>query len=319
MTAAPGSMGKLAARLREAGGGSVAAVLAYGSRLVAASPDRHSAYDLVVVVDGYRGFYRALRSSGHAARSVAFLATVSRLLPPTVIAFRPGPPDGPLAKCVVVSRDHFERELGPRRHDHFCLGRMMQRIAVVHARDEATAAWVRSLVAGARGLVPDLTLPYMEGPFTVDRFCRRMLEVSYGGELRPERRGRARAVYEAQREPLRELYTPVLEAGVASGLLARVDGGYRPARPSSTLARLRWRVYFGLSKARATARWLKHVLTFDGWFPYIVRKTERRTGMTVEITPLERRFPIPLLIPKAWRVLRTKGDDARVPGGDPVR
>lgn len=314
MTAAPGPMGKLAARLREAGGGTVAAVLAYGSRLVAASPDRHSAYDLVVVVDNYRGFYRALRSSGHAARSVALLAAVSRVLPPTVIAFRPGPPGGPLAKCAVVSRDHFERELGPRRLDHFCLGRMTQRIAVVHVRDEATAAWVRSVVAGARDLVPDLTLPFLYGPFTVDRFCRRMLEVSYGGELRPERRGRASTVYEAQREALRGLYAPVLEAGVASGLLGRADGGYVAARSPSRLARLRWRAYFGLSKTRATARWLKHMLTFDGWFPYIVRKTERRTGMTVEITPLERRFPVPLLLPKVLRVLRTKGEAG---GGSP--
>ena len=106
MTAAPRSMEELVVRLRESGGSGLAAVLAYGSRLVSAAPDRHSAYDMVVVVDNYRGFYRALHASGQMARSVTFLATVSRLLAPTVIAFWPAPPNGPLAKCVVLSRAH---------------------------------------------------------------------------------------------------------------------------------------------------------------------------------------------------------------------
>ncbi len=322
MTAAPESIEELAARLRAAGGSGVAAVLAYGSRLVAAAPDRHSAYDMVVVVDGYRGFYHALHSSGHTARSVTFLTTVSRLLAPTVIAFWPTPPDGPLAKCVVLSRADFERELGPGRRDHFCLGRMMQRISVVHARDEETAAWVRARVAGARGLVPDLTLPFLNGSFTVDRFCRRMLEVSYAGEIRPERRGRVDTVYEAQREILRAMYTPILEARVEGGMLRRDNGGYRQVRPPGALARLRWRAYFAFSKTRATSRWIKHMLTFDGWIPYIVRKIERRTGMAVEVTPLERRFPFPLLLPKALRILRSRGGPSpRSPeaGEGPVR
>ena len=82
-------------------------------------------------------------------------------------------------------------------------------------------------------------------------------------------------------------------------------------RPPSTLARLRWRAYFGFSKTRATARWLKHMLTFNGWFPCVALKIERRTGMPVEITPLERRFPFPLLLPKAFRILRSRGGTSR--------
>ena len=314
MTARASPMEELATRLRIAGGGGLLAVLAYGSRLLSAAPDRHSAYDMVVVVEGYRRFYRTLRAGGHTPRNVTFMSTISRLLAPTVIAFWPAPPDGPLAKCIVLSRADFERELGPGRRDHFCLGRMMQRISVVHARDQETADWVRARVAGARDLVPDLTLPFLEGPFTVDRFCRRMLEVSYAGEIRPERRGRAGTVYEAQREVLRAMYTPVLEARVGGGSLERHNGGYRSVGRPSTLARLRCRAYFGVSKTRATARWIKHMLTFHDWLPYIVRKVERRTGMAIEITPMERRLPFPLLLPKALRILRsTAGARRRSP------
>lgn len=295
----------LVSRLRETGGDGLLAVLAYGSRLVAASPDRHSAWDLVVVVEDYPAFYRALSDGGYTARNAGLLATVSRVLAPTVIAFWPAPPDGPLAKCLVLSRADFERELGPRRLDHFCLGRIAHHISVVHARDPETAAWVEELVAGARRMVLDWTLPFLEGSFSVDDFCRRMLEISYAGEIRPERGGRVSAVYEAQRDTLRGIYTPILEAGVASGVLERSNGKYRAAHPASAAAQLRLNAYFGISKARATTRWVKHMLTFDRWFPYIVRKVERRTGMTVEITPMERRFPFPLLLPKAFRVLRS--------------
>ena len=313
------SVEHLVSRLRETGGDGLVAVVAYGSRLVSASPDRHSAWDLIVVVDDYGAFYRALSDGGYTARSAGLLATVSRVLAPTVIAFWPAPPEGPLAKCLVLSRADFQRELGPRRLDHFCLGRMAHHISVVHARDPDAAAWIEERVGGARRMVLDWTLPFLEGSFSVDDFCRRMLEISYAGEIRPERGGRVSAVYEAQRETLRGIYTPILEAAVASGVLERSNGKYGAARPASSVAQLRLNAYFGISKARATTRWVKHMLTLDCWFPYIVRKVERRTGMSFEITPLERRFPFPLLLPKALRVLRSAragaGTDRTSAGG----
>lgn len=306
---------ELVAALRAAGGQGVVAVVAYGSHVISAAPGRHSAYDLVVVVDSYRHFYAALRARGHPGRNSVALAMVSRVLAPTVIAFWPAAPHGPLAKCAVVSRAHFARELGRRRRDHFCLGRMMQQVSVVHTRDEEAAAWVDATVAGGRELVPDWTLPFLDAPFSVEAFCRRILEVSYAGEIRPEQRSRVGTVYDAQAEFLRDTYTPILDARVADGVLEASDGSYRFLVHPSRLVRLRWKAYFALSKARATARWLKHMMTFDNWFAYIVRKVERRTGMAVEITPMERRLPFPLLLPKALRVLRSRDSAARTPPG----
>lgn len=312
MRAGSAPIAELAAGLRAAGGQGLVAVVAYGSHVISAAPGRHSAYDLVVVVEGYTDFYSTLRASGHSRRNATWLALVSRVLPPTVIAFRPAAPNGPLAKCAVVSRAHFARELGRRRRDHFCLGRMMQQVSVVYTRDEKAAAWVAARVAGGRNLVPDWTLPFLDAPFSVDAFCRCMLEVSYAGEIRPEQGSRVSAVYEAQREFLRDTYRPVLDARVASGVLEASDGRYLPVVHPSRLARLRWNAYFAASKARATIRWLKHMMTFDNWSSYVVRKVERRTGMTVEITPMERRLPFPLLLPKVLRVLRARDDPERI-------
>jgi hypothetical protein len=59
------------------------------------------------------------------------------------------------------------------------------------------------------------------------------------------------------------------------------------------------------SRVRATARWPKHAITFDGWLDYILRKAERHSGETIVLTPLERRLPFIFLWPRAlgflWR------------------
>jgi hypothetical protein len=69
---------------------------------------------------------------------------------------------------------------------------------------------------------------------------------------------------------------------------------------------LRVRLYFARSKFRATARWLKYVVTFEGWLEYIVRKAERHTGESVVLSPWERRLPVPFLLPRVVRHLRRK-------------
>jgi hypothetical protein len=64
--------------------------------------------------------------------------------------------------------------------------------------------------------------------------------------------------------------------------------------------------YFALSKARATARWLKYMLTFDDWLEYIRKKAERHTGQPIALTPRETRWPLVFLWPRVFRYLRDK-------------
>ena len=51
------------------------------------------------------------------------------------------------------------------------------------------------------------------------------------------------------------------------------------------------------------------MLTFENWLPYLVRKVERRTGMRVELTPLQMRLPLLFLWPHLLRVLRNRPAD----------
>jgi hypothetical protein len=305
---------RLARGIVEAGGGAVRAVLLYGSQLLRARPDSHSAYDFVVVVEDYRRFYAALRSAGELPRPVWIMSAMAHVLPPNVIAFAPSQGRERIAKCQIISREHFERALGPEPPDHFVLGRMVQRVETVWAAVPEDAAWVGRQLAGAQSRVLTWLAPYLEGPFDAEGLGRRLLEVCYRGELRPEAKDRADTIFEAQVEHFGAVFPSVLEQAVEEGVLMRErpsgpDGmqpRYALARLASPQERRRWRWHFARSKARATARWFKHMITFANWLPYIVRKVERHTGRAIELTPLERKLPIVFLWPRAIRVLLSR-------------
>ena len=125
-------------------------------------------------------------------------------------------------------------------------------------------------------------------------------------ELRPESAARSGRVFEAQAEHFRQVFTPVLEAAVGEGVMRRDGTRYVVAAPVPRRERLRWRRHFRRSKARTTARWFKHTATFVNWLPYIVRKVERHTGRTIELTTLERKLPLIFLWPRLIHVLLTR-------------
>jgi hypothetical protein len=99
------------------------------------------------------------------------------------------------------------------------------------------------------------------------------------------------------------MYGRILEEAAAAGVLSAIDGGFAPSSPPGFSERWTWRVFFAKSKWRATLRWFKYMLTFDDWLDYIARKAERRTGIHLELTQAERRFPAILLWPKLFAVL----------------
>ena len=290
-----------------AGEDQVRTVLLFGSRLVQASPDRFSAYDLVLVVENYRGFYDALARAGLSRRSPALQAVLNRLLAPNVVAFAPeGWNDGPVAKIMVLEPAAVARALSRRAPDHFLKGRLVQRVALLHARDDAASDWMAGLVTDARHDILRWAGPFLGKSFTPAEAALVMLQVSYRGEVRPEAADRVLDVFESQRPFLPDVLSRVLADAADAGELTRVGRSYQFVRPPR--ARESWsvRLYFARSKVRATARWLKHVVTFDNWLDYIARKVERRTGTRVEITPWERRLPYLLLWPKVVRVLRER-------------
>ncbi len=285
--------------------GSVRAVLLYGSHMLRANPDAHSAYDFVVVVGSYEGFYAALKETGQLRRPVWLMVALSSVLPPNAIAFAPEE-RGALAKCLVVSDEHLEQALGAEPKDHFLLGRLVQKVGLVWSADAAAADWIERCLADARSRVLEWMAPYLDGPVDARDLGRRILQVCYQGEVRPEAKDRSDLIFQAQEDHFDLALTPVLRAALATGTFAEVDGKYRLAKPVPLAVVRRWRRHFRRSKLRATLRWFKHTATFDNWLPYVVRKAERHSGQTIELTRLERRLPLIFLWPRAIRFLLSR-------------
>ena len=285
---------------------SVRAVLLYGSHLHGTNLDRHSAFDFMVVVGSYRAFYSALRRSGGMRRWVWLMSSMANVLPPNTIAYAPDDRELGLAKCLIVSKQHLEQALGPNPKDHFLLGRLVQRVGQVWAATPEERAWLNDLVSAAHGRVLDWMLPYLTEPVDGAGLGQRLLEICYQGEIRPEAKNRSESTFKAQVDHFQSVFGPVLVEAERSGLMVRSAEGFSLVAPASESVARRWRGHFWRSKVRATSRWLKHIVTFDNWLPYLVRKAERHSGTKIELTALERRWPLIFLWPRVVRFLRNR-------------
>ena len=212
-----------------------------------------------------------------------------------------------LAKCAVVSETALQRGTSPMREDHFMAGRLFQPTELLHSAGPSAEDAVLGALVSAHALTYDWVRPWLPARFDVTEYCRRLLRVSYAGEIRPEPEGRAEALWRAQEDYLRPVYATLLqELRVRGALVEHEPGTFSVARPPRAGERLRLSLYFTWSKVRATARWAKYVVTFEDWLEFILRKARRHTGEDIELTPRERRLPLVFLWPRVFRYLRNK-------------
>jgi hypothetical protein len=316
--AVPVDVLRCAQRLRDSCGNELVGVLFFGSRLVNTSPNRHSAADLFVIVDDYRGAYEALAHDGLVRRSARVLAATNRILPPNVLRIAAEDPGSAGCKCFFISASQLQRELGPRSRDHFCKGRLTQTVAIVETRDASTRRWLGDLLEEARSDSVRWVPAYLEASFSAQDYCARMMEMSYRSEIRPESKNRVHEVLAAQGDELVRRYALILrERGPAAGL--EIDG-QRFRRAATAPPRYRRRdAYFAWSRVRATLRWTKYVVTFENWLDYIVQKLHRRSGVRIELTKAQRRYPFLLLWPKlfsvVWQLQRQPSGQSHAPEG----
>ena len=296
----------------DAAGGHLVCALHFGSTRTGASPGRRSAHDLFLIVDEYEGFYEAAAQQLGSSRSPRLLARLNGILPPNVL-YGAGPADAEAKLFLLTERD-LTAATGARPKDHFVRGRLAQDVAVVWARDDLASRRAAEVLGAVRRRTTEWMHPFLRGEFRPADFAQRMLEVSYAGEVRPESGSRVHEVFASQRTFLEREYARVLEDAAREGRLVARGGSYSYPRPAGLAGRSAARAWFGISRLRATLRWAKYVLTFDGWLDYVAAKAERRTGVPISLSPRERRWPWLLLWPKFFRVMRARGRSSREKG-----
>jgi hypothetical protein len=297
----------LAAMLARSFGDGTVAIIHYGSHAQHSDARRESAFDFFVIVDRYREAYESLARSVGTSYTPRTASLLSRVLPPNVIAVNDDGHVPPLAaKCAVLTLEDLRRACSPAARDHFVRGRLFQYVQLAWTRDGKAQAEVTDAIIEARIGTFSWGLTSLPPKFDAEGYFRALLERSFSGEIRPERGGRIDALLGAQREIVLRVYDALLQQLAGERILAKSGNVYSLTRPVSTLQRLHTGWYFRSSKVRATARWMKYVVLYDDWLDYVVRKIARRSGVAIELTARERRWPLIFLWPKAIQYLRSR-------------
>jgi hypothetical protein len=294
--------GELLDEIVAAAAGTLDAVLFFGSRSSKVATTAASAYDFMLVVGSAGTFYGRMRAAGLLQRSPAVLRLVDPVLRPTQIRLAS---KNAVAKCSVLTTSDLREATSPHRKDQFIAGRLFQDVKELWTRGDRAREAVSEAVRSARRITLDWCAPDLPPTFDAVAYVRQLFRTSFRFEVRPETRGRADLLFEAQAERLIQIFVPVLAELATEGTLTRdaATGAFALTQPVSMGRRVRRRLFMEWSRVRATARWPKHAITFDGWLDYIVRKAERHSSEPIVLTPLERRFPFIFLWPKALRFL----------------
>lgn len=303
----------LAETLARGFGPATVALLHYGSHATSSDARPESAHDFLAIVDGYGSAYRSLASTLGTHYSAIRASTLNRFLAPNVIAVADRSTTPPLlAKVAVFSLADFQRASSLQALDHFVLGRLFQPVGLVWTRDSASRSVVERCVLQARAASFWWARPYLPNQFDVETYCRVVLSTSFGAEIRPEHMDRVTALLAAQRTAILPMYAALLawlarEGGVL--VQAKMEAGrvvYADRRPPGGWGRFRSSLYFRRSKLRATLRWVKYIALYENWLDYVLQKVARRSGVAIDLSPRERRWPLIFLWPKAIRFLRSR-------------
>lgn len=273
-----------AERVAQRYGAAAEAVLFYGSAL-RTGDFTGTLLDFYLLVDTYRHAY------GHAG-----LAIGNRLIPPNVF-YAEETIDGVIyrAKYAVLSTEHFRHLASPDCFNVSVWARFSQ---------PSLLAWVRE---GRTDLIDTVAAAVAQAPATLLRAARPMLPASttvrdlwvaafaltYGSELRAERKGKGLELFDLAPDYYRAIIEPALQV---AGIPATVAGDNIQLPAVTGLQRAKGRLAWSLrslqGKLLSVLRLGKATATFTGGVDYIAWKITRHSGVPVEIKPWHRRHPI---------------------------
>jgi len=284
----PGVAADYVARLREGRRGAVSAVVYYGSHLWSETRTATSIPDFYVIVDDLRSYH------GPRWRD----ALINRLLPPNAYfhTFAPlAAGDGPLTcKFSTITLAQLAAETAPGAADAHHIGRFSKRIAIVWWRDAAARDAVVEASLSAMRAVTSHALTLLGPRFTLDEVVHAALGLSYRAERRLSEPDKIANLIRAERAFYDRAYSLVLAVLESEGGgLRRVSEAVAYEQPSPDAAgRARTQRFLDRSRRREKLRCPKYLVTFDNWLDYLLDKVERHSGIRLELSARQRRYPL---------------------------
>ena len=239
-------------------------------------------------LDGQMLDFYLIVSSYEAAYGKSWLAGANKRLPPNVF---PAEHDGLVAKVAVLSEKDFHRLNRIGASAVSVWARFAQPSRLVWQVDEAARAKVVDAIEGAPIALFDMTFPMMDvdTEYTIADLWKRGFELTYGAELRAERKDRSESVVDADPERYAR-FGPAVVAAIAERDKAR--GKHLKIAASREAVEKRWRQLRRNGKMLTLARLAKASSTYAGGTDYLAWKINRHAGTDYVIKPWQRKWPI---------------------------
>jgi hypothetical protein len=230
-------------------------------------------------------FYLIVSDYG-AAYDKAWLATANRLIPPNVFYFEH---EDLSSKYAVLSEADLERFCSADASDLSVIARFSQPSRLAWSLDHGARLRIEGAIANAPEVLAAITLPMLgkgekDDPLTL---WRRAFELTYGTELRAERKERPGSIVERDANFYRRLTRAL------------------PDLRGSPNAEDTWERFRRRGKRAQVARLAKASFTFAGGADYIAWKINRHAGTDIQLKPWQRRWPLLAAISLLPRLLRS--------------
>jgi len=282
----------MCAKIQERHPDRVQALLFYGSSLRAMN-DPDKMLDFYVLVDSYRKTHK------NPVR-----ALLNALIPPAVYYLENKNNDGSTSTCKysILSLGAFERKTTKRAFLSMVWGRFSQPCVLLFPKTDLIKSRIQNTRIAALKHVAAQTTPLMDSPASAEEFWSRAFFESYNTELRPEKSD------SRTREIVKRFHGRY--EGISEILFGSPDKNEAYSMPKHTgwqtfSCKIKWAGRRVVGKPIAAIRVLNSAFTFDGGVDYAVHKIKSHSGVTIDVSPSQRKHPVfwsPVL---AWKVFRS--------------
>ena len=252
------------------------AVLFYGSCLRTTELEGEM-LDFYLIVSSYEDAY-----------GDSWMVRANKLLPPNVF---PAEHENLVAKVAVLSEEDFAKLNGIDASTVSVWARFAQPSRLVWFADDAAQSAVIDAIVQAPVTLFDMTFPMMETDrqHTMLDLWKRGFELTYGAELRAERKNRPGSVVNADPQRYAK-FAPAVMVEIAARQKSAAGKAKTVASKEET--EKRWQKLRRNGKLLTLARLAKASGTYAGGIDYLAWKINRHAGTNYEIKPWQRKWPI---------------------------
>ena len=256
----------------------VKAIMLYGSGLWKDASDSELIWDLHVLVDSFQSF-----------RPSSFLSMAGNILPPNVF-YTEITRNDKIVRCKfnIMRLDQFDRFCRGKAMTPQVWARFVQPCRLVYAQSDTVRDQCIQAITNAHDVFFLSGLGFADTPDDPQNVWVKTLEQTYADELRSEGKVRASEIYAAQSAEYDKRYALWKEA--------------RDSRlPQSKFWRYALRP---VRKLVAFLRLMKATFTFENGVDYALWKVERHSGVKVQATEFQRKYPLIGAWPLVWKLYR---------------